>query len=369
MGLTASELLDLFDVAAAAQLGALATLTASDRRRRTERAGQYHLDTITDAAIVPVLLAAGVRVLSEESGWSGPDDAAVTVVVDPVDGSTNCARDIPYWAISLCAIDGDGMLCALVRNGATGARYTAARGEGAWRDGSRLQPSPAREVERAVVALSGLPPVTLPWRQFRALGSAALALCDVAGGTHRRLPRRDPRPAFAVGLSRSVVGLRGSGRGGGRRTRPPVGGSGSRGASSSGRGRYPGPARRAEGIVGAVSADGSRLLGTFARRPLAAAEVGAGVVRAAFGAARDVREKRPGDWVSEADTASEQAIRSSLAAAAPGIAFFGEESGGERADVGWFVDPLDGTANFLHGCRSWECRSPSSPRASPSSGW
>ncbi len=28
---------------------------------------------------------------------------------------------------------------------------------------------------------------------------------------------------------------------------------------------------------------------------------------------------------------------------------FGEEGGGERGDVGWFVDPLDGTANFLHG--------------------
>lgn len=182
MGLTASELLDLFDVAAAAQLGALATLTASDRRLRTERAGQYHLDVVTDAAIVPVLLAAGVRVLSEESGWSGPEDAAVTVVVDPVDGSTNCARAIPYWAISLCAIDGDGMLCALVRNGATGTRFTAIRGEGAWRDGVGLQPSPTREVERSVVALSGLPPVTLAWRQFRALGSAALALCDVAAG-------------------------------------------------------------------------------------------------------------------------------------------------------------------------------------------
>ena len=33
----------------------------------------------------------------------------------------------------------------------------------------------------------------------------------------------------------------------------------------------------------------------------------------------------------------------------PSIPFFGEEEGGERADVGWFVDPLDGTANFLHG--------------------
>ena len=28
---------------------------------------------------------------------------------------------------------------------------------------------------------------------------------------------------------------------------------------------------------------------------------------------------------------------------------FGEEEGGERAAVGWLVDPLDGTANFLHG--------------------
>ena len=35
--------------------------------------------------------------------------------------------------------------------------------------------------------------------------------------------------------------------------------------------------------------------------------------------------------------------------AAPDIAFFGEETGGERADVGWLVDPLDGTANFVHG--------------------
>ena len=36
-------------------------------------------------------------------------------------------------------------------------------------------------------------------------------------------------------------------------------------------------------------------------------------------------------------------------APAPEIAFFGEEEGGERADVGWFADPLDGTANFVHG--------------------
>jgi len=42
-------------------------------------------------------------------------------------------------------------------------------------------------------------------------------------------------------------------------------------------------------------------------------------------------------------------VRDLLAQAAPDLAFFGEEMGGERADVGWFVDPLDGTANFVHG--------------------
>ena len=97
--------------------------------------------------------------------------------------------------------------------------------------------------------------------------------------------------------------------------------------------------------AGDADLDLDALLGA-ARR---AAAAGAEVVLAAFGAARNVREKGPGDWVSDADTASERAVRESLEAAAPGLAFFGEEGGGERAEVGWFVDPLDGTANFVHG--------------------
>jgi myo-inositol-1(or 4)-monophosphatase len=80
-----------------------------------------------------------------------------------------------------------------------------------------------------------------------------------------------------------------------------------------------------------------------------AAAAGAVIVRDAFGAARNVRAKAPGDWVSDADMASEHAIRAVLHEAAPDLAFFGEETGGDRADVGWFVDPLDGTANFVHG--------------------
>jgi myo-inositol-1(or 4)-monophosphatase len=80
-----------------------------------------------------------------------------------------------------------------------------------------------------------------------------------------------------------------------------------------------------------------------------AAEKAGTIVSTAFSSPTNVREKRPGDLVSDADFASERSIRSALTHAAPGIAFVGEEEGGRRADVGWFVDPLDGTANFVHG--------------------
>jgi fructose-1,6-bisphosphatase/inositol monophosphatase family enzyme len=175
-------LLDVFARAFDAQRDALARVLPDRRRERTDRPGQYLIDTVADAAVLPVLHAAGMRVLSEESGWTGPDDASITVVLDPIDGSTNCARQIPYWSISLCALDRDGLLAALVANGATGATYTAVRGEGAQLDGVPLQPATTEMLERAVVAINGFPPHRVPWRQFRALGSSALALCDVAAG-------------------------------------------------------------------------------------------------------------------------------------------------------------------------------------------
>jgi myo-inositol-1(or 4)-monophosphatase len=99
-----------------------------------------------------------------------------------------------------------------------------------------------------------------------------------------------------------------------------------------------------------VTIDGADLdLDHLLRSALDAAAEGAAIVRDAFGAARNVREKAPGDLVSDADTASESAVRDALARSCPDVAFFGEESGGELADVGWVVDPLAGTANFVPG--------------------
>lgn len=181
--MTPDTLLALFGDVADAVAAAVAGIDESHRRERTGvHPGQYLLDVAADEAALGVLSSAPVAVVSEESGLSGVSGADVTVVLDPVDGSTNCARRIGYWATSLCALDADGPSVSLVVNHASGSRVTAVRGAGAYRDGVPLRPSRVRRVEEAVVGLAGLPARILPWKQFRAMGCASLALCEVAAG-------------------------------------------------------------------------------------------------------------------------------------------------------------------------------------------
>ncbi len=146
------------------------------------RPGQYHSDLAADAAAVAVLDAAGLGILSEESGLHGAE-RSLLAVLDPVDGSTNASHGIPWFATSVCVLDAAGPRAAVVVNQASGARYEASRGGGARRDGRPIAPSGRDMLADALVAVNGLPPRHLGWRQFRAFGAAALDLCAVADGT------------------------------------------------------------------------------------------------------------------------------------------------------------------------------------------
>jgi myo-inositol-1(or 4)-monophosphatase len=64
---------------------------------------------------------------------------------------------------------------------------------------------------------------------------------------------------------------------------------------------------------------------------------------------QEAESKGVGDWVTEADRASEEAVRAFLERATPGVPVLGEEEGGERGERFWAVDPLDGTTNFMIG--------------------
>jgi fructose-1,6-bisphosphatase/inositol monophosphatase family enzyme len=178
--MTPTELLAVLDEAATAIAASLDLL--DDWGLAGTREGQYRSDLAADAAALEVLARRGLGVLSEESGLTD-DDASVIVVLDPVDGSTNASRRIPWFATSLCAVDRNGPAAALVRNLATGDTYRATRGGGATRNGRPISPSGAVAVADSLIGLSGYPPHYLGWRQFRALGAAALDLCAVADGT------------------------------------------------------------------------------------------------------------------------------------------------------------------------------------------
>lgn len=142
---------------------------------------QYALDLVADGPAVQVLTAAGLGVLSEESGLHN-GDREVVVVIDPVDGSTNASRGVPWFATSLCAVDGDGPRAAVVVNLATGERFDAVRGGGARRNGALIHVEPCDGIATALVCLCGIPTTRGPWAQGRVMGAAALDLCSVACG-------------------------------------------------------------------------------------------------------------------------------------------------------------------------------------------
>ena len=147
------------------------------------RVGQYASDLVADQAVHDLLDPRGYGVLSEESGLREPDlEGMPVVVVDPLDGSTNASRGLPWFATSLCAVDGNGPLAAVVVDLISGTRYDAVRGWGARRDGESIRRTDAPALSEAIVGLSGLPPRHLGWGQFRAMGAAALDLCAVADG-------------------------------------------------------------------------------------------------------------------------------------------------------------------------------------------
>ncbi len=208
--LTADEVLAVLHEAADAVVEAFAD--NRDWGKSGLRHDQYVPDLIADEAVLGVLGAAGIRVLSEESGLGperpgprperpsersehgrdaersehervepGPGEGPVAVV-DPLDGSTNASLPLPWFATSLCVVDDDGPWVAVVHDHPGNRRYTAIRGRGAELDGVALRTPPVVEFSEAVVAVNGVPPASAGWWQFRTMGSCALELCAVADG-------------------------------------------------------------------------------------------------------------------------------------------------------------------------------------------
>src|SRR5688572_16693446 len=89
----------------------------------------------------------------------------------------------------------------------------------------------------------------------------------------------------------------------------------------------------------------------FARICERSARAGAAVLQSWKGRF-NVREKGPSDLVTEADEASQEAVKRTILEAFPDHDVLGEEDQTTRKRTStyrWIVDPLDGTTNYVHG--------------------
>ncbi|WP_461030841.1 inositol monophosphatase family protein, partial [Streptomyces sparsus] len=133
-------------------------------------------------------------VLGEE-GASTTGTSGVRWIVDPLDGTVNYLYGLPNWAVSIAAeVDGRTVV-GVVASPPRGEVHQAVLGEGALRNGDPVRCRPAPPLHQALIgtgfsylrdrrAVQGrLVAELLPQvRDIRRSGSAALDLCDVAGG-------------------------------------------------------------------------------------------------------------------------------------------------------------------------------------------
>src|SRR5437016_3594590 len=107
------------------------------------------IDQAAEDAIVERLRATGATIVSEEVGVLEGSDTVV--VIDPIDGSLNAKRGIPFFSLSIAVAHGhtmDDVDFGFVHDFGSGEEWTARGGEGAWLNGEALGAArPTDEIE------------------------------------------------------------------------------------------------------------------------------------------------------------------------------------------------------------------------------
>lgn len=137
-------------------------------------------------------------IVAEEKNWGGPGPERAPAVwyLDPLDGTTNFLHGYPVYAASVAVADRTGLRAAAVIDTTRDETFTAARGRGAWLNGSAIHVSEISHLSHALLG-TGFPFKALDLMdeyliQFKDLlprtsgirrtGSAAIDLCHVACG-------------------------------------------------------------------------------------------------------------------------------------------------------------------------------------------
>jgi myo-inositol-1(or 4)-monophosphatase len=158
------------------------------------------VDLAAENAIVEVMLKHGLSftLISEESGIKeyGSSPGEYFVTTDPIDGTTNLTRGLPFYCSSIAISQKQtlsGVFVAMVTDLYHGTTYTAIKGKGAYRNGEKIATSVVTSMQDAVIGLDlntykvkevapQLTDLIQVTKHIRHFGANALELCYVAEG-------------------------------------------------------------------------------------------------------------------------------------------------------------------------------------------
>ncbi len=183
------------------------------------------IDAEAEAAVVrrlEALHATGVEftLVSEELGERSFGGGPTRVVLDPIDGSLNAKRGVPFFSLSLAVAEGPTMgdvVFGFVHDFGSGEEWTATRGGGALLDGAPLDGAgPDEEIEILSCEATRTPLVAevaaelgTTARRLRIMGSLALSLCHLAAGRVDAVCSLKPARAVDIAAAQLLVRERG----------------------------------------------------------------------------------------------------------------------------------------------------------------
>ena len=181
------------------------------------------IDAAAEEAVVArlELLGADLVLVSEELGVrSFGAGGALRVVVDPIDGSVNCKRGIPFFSFSLAVAEGSTMndvVFGYVFDFGAREEWVAERGHGVLLDGAPLD-APAPKEPAEILSLEGTttdfvadwaPTMRDVAARLRVMGSLALSLCHLAAGRVDAVCSLKPARSIDIAAAQLAVRERG----------------------------------------------------------------------------------------------------------------------------------------------------------------